>query len=160
MDELVDLICLLYHEARNVRHPIRDGKLAKEAKYSRLLNLSNNRDEAWIQMAKLRRKAASYKTVDEFVNIFQKEYGISLDELLILYEKPCWKNTPYGGNRWAPICFKIIELLGVIKSGDSVNVNQLIKQILRMEHNTGLVCEKLYKLKKAEVLWISGKPAT
>jgi len=160
MGDLVDLICLLYHEARNVRHPIKKGKLDKEAKYLRLLNLSNDRDEAWIQMAKLRGKAASYKTADEVVNVFQKEYGISLDEILILYGEPCWRNTNYGGNRWAPICSKIIELVGVIKSGDSINAKQLIKQILRMEHNNGLVCEKLYELKKAEVLWTSGKHVT
>ena len=160
MRTLVDLICLVYHEARNVRHPIKDGKLAKEAKYLILRNLPKNRDEAWMQMSKLREKAVDFKTAEEVVNIFQKEYEISLEEILTLYKEPCWKNTPYGGNRWAPICFRVLELVEVIKTGDSINAKQLIKQILRMEHNTGLVCEKLYELKKAEVLWTSGKHVT
>ncbi|MCX5888704.1 MAG: hypothetical protein NTY36_04545 [Deltaproteobacteria bacterium] len=150
MDELlrtfVDFICLLYHEARNVRHPIKEAKLAKEEKYLRLLNLPNNRDEAWVEMAKLREKASEYDNADKIINLFQKKYEISLQGILALYKEPCWKNTSYGGNRWAPICFKVLELVETIKTGDIVNSKQLIIEILKMEHNTGLVCEKLYRL--------------
>jgi len=158
MRDFVNLICLLYHEARNVRHPLKEGKLAKEEKYLKLTNLPNGRDKAWIKMAEFRGKVSNCKDIDKVVNAFQKEYGMGLDELLSPYKEPCWKNTDYGGNRWAPICSKIMELVEVIKTGDSLKAVQMIKEILRMEHNTGVVCEKLYNLTKAELLWLSGDP--
>lgn len=147
MQEFVDLTCLLYHEARNVRHPIKAGKLQNEAKYHRLLNLPNNRDQAWQQMAKIRDKAASFLNAEEVVRVFQDEFVISLDELLILYREPCWRGSLYGGNKWAPICSKIIKLLKFMKSGDDVNISMLLKTIFQMEHNTGTVEQKLLKLK-------------
>jgi hypothetical protein len=143
---LVDFICLLYHEARNVRHPIKAEKLAKESKYSKLLTLPKNRDEAWQQMGSPRDKAANFSQISEIKSLFQNEYGITLEELLILYREPCWKGSLYGGNKWAPICSKIIDLMGALESGDKVKSSQLFEAIPRMEHNTGTVEQKLRKL--------------
>ncbi|MFI5331597.1 MAG: hypothetical protein ACHQ2F_11295, partial [Desulfobaccales bacterium] len=144
---LVDFICLLYHEARNVRHPIKAGKLSNESKYSKLLTLSKNRDEAWQQMGRLRDRAANFSQISEVKSVFQNEYEIILEELLILYREPCWKGSLYGGNKWAPICSKIIDLLGALESGDKVKSSQLFEAIPKMEHNTGTVEQKLKKLK-------------
>jgi len=143
---LVDFICLLYHEARNVRHPIKAGKLSKESKYSKLLTLPKNRDEAWQQMGRLRDKAANFSQISEIKSLFQNEYGITLEELLILYREPCWKGSLYGGNQWAPICSKIINLMGALESGNKVKSSQLFEAIPRIEHNTGTVEQKLRKL--------------
>lgn len=147
MQEFVDVICLLYHEARNVRHPIKAGKLPNEVKYHRLLNLPSNRDQAWQQMEKIRDKAASFLKAEEVVKVFQDEYAINIDELLTLYREPCWKGSLYGGNKWAPICSKIIKILKSMKSGDDVNISISFKTIFQMEHNTGTVEQKLRKLK-------------
>jgi hypothetical protein len=147
MQEIVDLICLLYHEARNVRHPINAKKILKEAKYHRLLNLPRKRDQAWEHMATVRERALSLLKVDEIINVFKDEYAISLDELLTLFREPCWKGSLYGGNRWAPICSKIIDLLKSIELEDNVDISILLKKIYQMEHNTGTVEQKLSKLK-------------
>ena len=147
ISNLVDFICLLYHEARNVRHPIKAGKLSNESKYSKLLTLPPNRDKAWQQMGKLRNKAASFSQISEIRNLFQNVYGISIEELLILYQEPCWKGSLYGGNKWAPICSKIIELLEAIESGDNLKSSKLFAIIPKMEHNTGTVEKKLRRLK-------------
>jgi hypothetical protein len=143
---LVDFICLLYHEARNVRHSIKAGKLSKESKYSKLLTLPKNRDEAWQQMGSSRDKAANFSQISEVKSLFQNEYEINLEQLLILYREPCWKGSLYGGNKWAPICSKIIDLLVALESGDKVKSSQLFEAIPRMEHNTGTVEQKLRKL--------------
>jgi len=144
---LIDFICLLYHEARNIRHPIKAGKLPEEPKYFKLFALSKNRDEAWQQMGRLRNKAASFSQISEIRYLFQTEYGISIGELLILYQEPCWKGSLYGSNKWAPISCKIIELLEAIDSGDNLKSSKLFEIIPKMEHNTGTVEEKLRKLK-------------
>jgi hypothetical protein len=144
---LVEFICLLYHEARNVRHPIKAGKLPKEPKYFKLLTLPKNREKAWHHMSSLRNKAESFSKISEIRNLFQNEYGISIEELLILYQEPCWKGSLYGGNKWAPICSQIIELLESIESGDNLKSLKLFEIIPKMKHNTGTVEEKLSKLK-------------
>ena len=149
---LVDLICLLFHEARNVRHPIKDGKLSKDQRYIKLLNLHHGRDEAWIQMSKIREKASTFKNTNEIVILFQKNYGIKINELLDLFNEPCWRNTQYGGNKWAPICSKIIELLNTMNSESSTKTAQITYDILLMDHNTGYVAKKLHELKEAQPL--------
>jgi hypothetical protein len=148
IQNLIDIICLVYHEARNVRHPIKAGKLPKDQKYYKLLNLPHNRDDAWLQMAGVREKAAHCQTARDAAQVFQNEYGLGLEELFALYREPCWKGSLYGGNKWAPICSKLISLLEAIESGDARKGSQFLKEIIKMEHNTGTVEQKLKKLKK------------
>ena len=147
ISNLVDFICLLYHEARNARHLIKAAKLSNELKYSKLRTLPKNRDEAWQHMGRLRDKAVNISQISEVKRLFEYEYGINLEELLILFREEGWKGSLYGGNKWAPICSQIIELLEAIESGDNLKSSKLFAIIPKMEHNTGTVEEKLRRLK-------------
>jgi len=138
----------LYHEARNVRHPIKAGALPEDTKYERLRNLPNNRNDAWLKMAKVREKAGSASTAAEVADIFRKEYGMSMEDLSVLYHEPCWKSSPYGGNKWAAICSTVIDLLKALNSGDEILSTQLIEKILQMRHHTGTILAKLKNLKQ------------
>jgi len=149
MIELVDLICLLYHEARNVRHPIKAGKLSNNSKYKKLINLPNNRNQAWKDMSRIREKSLQLHTAIEIKDAFQNEFDLSIEDLLQLYRKPCWKHSLYGGNKWAPICMKLLELISIFDSADENQRCFSINQIKAMEHNTGKVSKKLKDLKNS-----------
>jgi len=148
LKNLVDLISLLYHEARNVRHPISARKLPSDSKYNKLINLPRNRVEAWRHMSKLREKAATAQKAADIVRVFQEAYILSLEELLVLYHASCWKGSAYGGNKWGPICSRVRDLVEVLESADEARSAQLFEIILRMEHNTGTVERKLQGLKE------------
>lgn len=147
--DLVDFICLLYHEARNVRHPIKQGRLPDHPKYRKLIHLPRNRDEAWQHMAKVRREASMAGTARGIEYAFQQAYDLDINDLLALYQSDCWRATPYGGNRWAPICSKVQDLLEIIDLGDIARTIGYSNAIRLMEHNTGKVGEKLRRLKQA-----------
>ena len=51
---LAELVCLVYHEARNVRHPIKAGMLPKAGKYAKLTSAPTHRLDAWKAMAGIR----------------------------------------------------------------------------------------------------------
>lgn len=146
--QLSDFVCLLYHEARNVRHPIKAGKLDNDLKYQRLISLPKNKYAAWQEMAKVRERARKAQNTIDVANVFREEYSISLEDIFNLYKSPCWKNSAYGGNKWAPICSKIISLVEAIESGMDIRVAELLGEIRAMEHNTGRVEDKLSDLKR------------
>lgn len=149
LETLVDLICLVYHEARNVRHPIKKEYLAGRAEYRALASLPRNRVEAWASMAKVREKARKAGSGAAAARVFQDQFGLSLAQLTDLFRASFWKNSAYGGNRWAPICFKVRELVDALDSGDEGRVEQLLEFIPKMGHNTGIVEDKLKSLSKA-----------
>ncbi len=146
---LADYICLVYHEARNVRHPISAGKLIRKSKFEKLLNLPKNRDKAWLCMGKVRAKAALARKASEAAQVFKEEYDISLEELLKLYREPCWKISKYGGNKWAPICSMVINLIESLDYGDHMIAFYLLEKIPQMKHHTGTVAQKLLMLKES-----------
>jgi len=43
MQTFTDLVTLVYHEGRNVRHLVKDGRIDEPKRYSRLINLPCNR---------------------------------------------------------------------------------------------------------------------
>ena len=147
MAELVDLICLVYHEARNVRHPIKHGRLSTDGIYRKLLNLAKNRATAWDQMAQVRDKAARAKTPVDAAMVFQEVYDLTLNDLQQLYRQPFWRHSPTGGNKWSDITKAVENLMTCMVSGQSAPAIALICEILDMRHNTGLVRAKLECLK-------------
>jgi hypothetical protein len=142
------LLCLVYHEARNVRHPIKAGKLADDPKYAKLMTLPHNRLAAWSAMAKIRQKAAAAVTAEVAAAIFEGEFRIGLAELEGLYRAPCWKGSSLGGNRWAPICAQVRELVKALQLGDDLRASGLLRTIPEMRHNTGTVESKLKGLER------------
>ena len=145
--QLVDLICLVYHEARNVRHPIKKGAITDKMPYLKLTQLSHKKEQAWLQMARVRDNAVNADSAEGAASVFKKEYGVNLDDLLHLYEQSFWKGSAYGGNRWAPICKSVLELVEAMTDGDGCRSELLLKDIPKMSHNTGTVVAKLSDLK-------------
>lgn len=150
VQDAVALVCLTYHEARNVRHPLDKGLVSEGAKYERLRNLPSNRAEAWKQMSKVR-ACAETGTIAGVAGVFQAVYGLTLRELVELYGTPIWKHHDLGGNRWAKITCKIQQLLDVPAHEPDyrARVERLLEEIMSMHHHTGTVGEKLRKLRGA-----------
>jgi hypothetical protein len=146
LEEIVDLLCLVYHEARNVRHVIKKGLVGGEP-YKALVNLPTNREEAWAAIEQVRREAVKAGSAGSAAAVFQRRFGRSLGDLEQLYRAPFWKNSAYGGNKWVPICSKVRELVEALDSGQTAQAGELRRSIPTMEHNTGLVREKLCRLK-------------
>ena len=148
--ELVDLICLVYHEARNVRHPVRNGRVNDADRYHGLIHgLAANRKDAWRQMDAVRDRAVRAGSAAGAAAAFQAQYRLDLAELTELYEKPFWRGSAYGGNAWAPISARVRELVSAIAGGDNARASELREEILSMAHNTGKVARKLTRLKQS-----------
>jgi hypothetical protein len=145
LHDAVKLICLVYHEARNVRHPIK-AKLIDGSGYERLMSLPKNRNEAWQHMSALRNRAANSATVEAATNEFERSLGLSLSELVAVYELPIWKHSPYGGNKWAGITSKVCELVHAMKTGADAPADDLYQAAISMCHNTGRLVDKLRNL--------------
>lgn len=145
----IDLVCLAYHEIRNIRHPIKKGQIHYETRFQRIRDLPTNRQEAWLTMTKVRDKAALAKTAAEIASLFQKEYLLSLDDLLELYSADFWRDSAYGGNQWVPITLKIQELIKMVDAGNRNLAVELAGQLLEMRHNTGATGKKLESLRTA-----------
>ena len=146
---VVDLICLAYHEARNVRHPIREGKVVDASQYARLVSLPHNRDHAWKEMDILRSRANDSIDIIAARTVFEKFFGVSLQDLVVLYKMPIWKASAFGGNPWADISVRICALVDCFAAANWPQAEALYKEILSMTHNTGKVADKLCKLASA-----------
>ena len=142
-----DLVTLLYHEGRNVRHLIKSGKLSDDTKFRTLGDgLAKNRYYAWKQVQPLRHQARKVGSGKEVERLFEHRFKLTLDDLIILYDHPGWKGTLYGGNAWLPIARRIKEVSDLLNSGREEKANYLMGQVLEMSHNTGKVSEKLNDL--------------
>jgi hypothetical protein len=100
-------------------------------------------------MERVRREAVGGGTATSARAVFLRRFAWDLNELVGLYRASFWKNSPYGGNKWAPICSTVRELVEALESGENARAEELCELIPRMEHNTGLVSDKLRKLKSA-----------
>lgn len=146
LQRIVEIICLVYHEARNIRFPIKDGKLQRLAAYSALLNLASNTSKAWTQMEKHRGKAVLTGSAKGAADEFGRAFGLSLDELHELYRGDFWRHSSLGGNRWAAISERVRELLEIADKAAGAPVTAMIEEILSMRHNNGKVGDKLQQL--------------
>lgn len=147
LEDLVDLICLVYHEARNVRHPAREHKVSIPGAYAKFISLPKNRYDAWEQMGVIRDRAVRAGTPVRAAAVFEGQFGLDLTDLVDLYEKPFWKHSAYGGNRWAPITAKVRDLVRAMSSENECHAQKLHSELLEMTHNTGDVAGKLHSLK-------------
>jgi hypothetical protein len=141
-----DLVTLLYHEERNVRHLVKKGHLIDPKFLSLRERLATNRCQAWKQIQSLRLEARKARSHKEIELIFEQHFKLTLNDLVFLYAHPSWKGTPYGGNAWLPIARKVKEVRDLLDSGREDEANCLMNLILQMSHNTGKVSEKLKNL--------------
>jgi hypothetical protein len=148
LDLFASYLCLVYHEARNVRHLIRDGYL-ESGPYLRVQSLPTNRNAAWGDMQVLRTQASGSGNAAEASDVFARRFRLTLEELVDLYEDRHWRDALYGGNRWSGITQSVLELRDALDRDDAKTATDLLTQIPTMSHNTGQVEEKLRGLDAA-----------
>lgn len=140
---LAELVCMVYHEGRNIRFAVR-AKLIAGAQFTSLIKLPKNREDAWIELSSYRIEAAQTGFIRE---VFETAFGNSLEELAEVYEKPIWGHSLCGGNNWSKITQKIHASLIAHEQHEYERRDSLLRQILAMSHNTGIVSQKLAKLR-------------
>lgn len=141
----VDVVALLYHEARNVRH-LKRAEHAGLEKYNRLVHLAANRYHAWAQIQELRKSAGRCSSAREAEAVFRGRFRVTLDDLEVLYAHPGWKDSAFGGNEWLKVARRVIRLRDAIGRGDVQVQKELLEEILNLCHNTGSVKSKLEEL--------------
>ena len=138
-----DYVALAFHEARNVRHLVKNGKL-DGARYRPLIDgLSENRAVAWKQIQRLRKRATLAQSARDAEAIFSRAYGLTLEDLSILSEHEGWKGSLKGGNKWAAIDRALVALRTAIDLSDGSSADRLLQELPLMCHNTGCLGEKL-----------------
>ncbi len=143
--KFVDFLSLVYCEARNVRHLV-DSNMLLRAPYKRLIDLPRNRDEAWASIQSLRQIASKASSAKEAEEIFAKKFQLTLIELIQLFKHFGWKDSARGGNKWAHISEKVMQLCTAIDSKETDESSELLAMIPTMSHNTGILGKKLYDL--------------
>lgn len=140
-----DIVTLLYHEARNVRHLLKKAGVPPEFQVLRD-GLATNRYEAWRQLQPVRREAASQLSGSDVERVFKSHFGLAIDDLVDLYNHHGWKGSDYGGNAWLPIAIRASEIRDLIDAGEEKEADELAGLVLVSSHNTGKVGDKLRDL--------------
>lgn len=145
---LADYVALIYHEARTVRHLVREGLVGPE-QWKYLVSLPVNRDHAWGELQETRRRARIARTPREALTPFEQRFRVSLPQLIEMYEHKSWRGSAYGGNAWASIAHLVREFAKLLDSGNLDAAQQILEQLARARHNTGFVRDKLVRLDNA-----------
>jgi hypothetical protein len=142
---LADFITLVYHEARNARHLIRERVIEPE-QWKYLVALPVNRDEAWQALQDVRAQARRARSAATLLKVFERRFRVSLSPLVTLYGHEAWRNTRYGGNAWETIADLVRQLASCLEAGRLSDADELIKTLSITRHNTGTVSDKLFRL--------------
>ena len=147
-----DILSLLYHEGRNVRHLSRIAFANVDLRFMSLRDgFATNRYEAWAQIQPLRREAAEKFSARLAERVFERQFGLTLDDLVSLYADASWRGTGSGGNAWLPIAKMATQLGALIDEQKQEQAAMLVESIFLTFHNTGRVGEKLGEL---DAWWI------
>ncbi len=143
----VDFLSLVYHEGRNVRYLAQGGYLDRSP-YRRLIHdLPAERGEAWKTLQTFRKAAANKPSAKAAEEVFKIQFGITVEQLLALFENPNWRHAPMrGGNPWANITRAVIELRNALEQRDRKEASRLLHLIPLLPHSTGMLGEKLRTL--------------
>lgn len=145
LDELTDLVTLIYHEARNVRHLVR-AKAVEAVEWKYLIALPTNRDEAWVEMQVVRRSARLAATAAGVLSQFERRFSISLAGLERLFSHSAWRGSSRGGNAWLEIASLARKFADEIDRGLHEEAAATRKCIQAARHNTGTIASKLSRL--------------
>jgi len=150
MQTFTDLVTLVYHEGRNVRHLVKDGRIDEPKRYSRLINLPCNRVGAWRVLQKLRDAARARADVTQVERVYSRHFGLTLEEMKRLFEHQGWRHSKsVGGNKWAAITDSVVQLRNALVDGRIEEAKRVADRTLSMCHNTGRVSKKLEDLDSA-----------
>jgi len=141
-----DVVALIYHEARNVRHLVRKG-LFQEQQWRFLISLPINREDAWDKISAVRGEACKQSSADGVLRVFQNRFRVSLHDLREMFANQNWRHAKsYGGNAWAGITDLAMALSDAIRKDRADEANELLAKLEIARHNTGSLSEKLAKL--------------
>ena len=146
LEAFADLSMLLYHEARNVRHLVREGYASAET-YQGLLKISGKKYVAWQEVQPIRQRARRAETAARVRQVFEPQFALGLPDLVVLFQNPGWHSaSSRGGNPWENIARAVDDLSAKLDKGDWDNARNLILLLVRMRHNIGVVGDKLQDL--------------
>ncbi|HUW08805.1 MAG TPA: hypothetical protein VM537_03705 [Anaerolineae bacterium] len=139
LEDFVDLVCLVYHEARNAQLLDRD-RLPANVCYDQLFLVSTSRYVAWRQMKQARAEAYSVTSAREVERIFAEEYSVGLDGLERLFSSECWARLDgrykFGGPKWAEVCRRVTALGRALDGSDEAAISESLSFVLDAEHNS------------------------
>ena len=144
--QIAELICLVYHEARNIRIPIRRGKVPEKLRFAALMVLSAHPDLAWLELSPHRHAASRAKSADLAASMFANRFHHTLTDLAYLFQQPYWDIRSTGGPMWANVAIKIWELIGTRDLGDDSGSTDLYRELLQMPVPSGRVMDRLQSL--------------
>lgn len=154
ISNFADILSLLYHEGRNVRHLSRYAHADVDFRFMSLRDgFATNRYKAWAQIQALRREAAEGSSAQFAEQAFERNFGLTVDDLVSLFGHAGWRGTGYGGNAWLPIAQMATELNTLIDEQEEVQAATLVESIFQSSHNTGKVGDKLSDLDA----WLTGQ---
>jgi hypothetical protein len=142
---LADYLALVYHEARNVRHLVRERAVEPD-QWKYLIALPVNRNEAWRALQDVRAQARRADSTAAILQIFERRFRVSLAQLVSLYGNPAWRNQRFGGNAWEAIAELVEKLASSLEAGRLSNADELLHALRVARHNTGAVIDKLSRL--------------
>ena len=108
--------------------------------------LATNRYKAWEQIQPLRKEAAGAVCGGSAERVFVRQVGLTLDDLLVLFEHPGWRESARGGNAWLLITQMAAKLRVLIDDQEEIEASRLVVSILQSRHNTGRIGDKLKDL--------------
>jgi hypothetical protein len=151
LQQFSDLLALIYHEARNVRHLVRQG-LIPEQEWRSLISLPANRIEAWKRVSQLRDAAYAQASPDGVLKLFQNQFHVCLYDIRKMFANDNWRHAKaYGGNAWAGITDFAIALAAAIRERHPDETEYLLAELSKLRHNNGFLMDKLVELETANV---------
>ncbi len=153
LEEFVDLVCLVYHEARNARREYVPNGLPGDVLCDRLPSVHGSKYDAWCAMGDARMEAYKANSVAGVKQVFAERYSLDLDGLERLFKDERWKRRfRLGGPKWAEICRRVTSLARALEGSDEAAISDARSLVLDAEHNTsrgpGGVRRKLEDLRR------------
>jgi hypothetical protein len=85
LEIFADLVTLVYHKGRNVRHLIRAGRIEGPQRYGHLTDLPPKRKEAWKALQKLRNAAKMRTNAKRIADVYFRHFGLTLEKMSQLF---------------------------------------------------------------------------
>ena len=146
-DVLCNVVTLIYHEGRNVRHLVHGGLISGE-KWRYLVSIPTNSSDAWSTLVPIRSVALAAPSAERALKVFETRFRVSLADLADMFANENWRHAKlYGGNAWAVITRLAIRLAEGLRN-ENGSVDQLVRKLEDARHNTGSLAEKLDRLEK------------
>lgn len=131
------LVHTVYREARHLGPPD-DHQARLRVTEQRLLAVARRcaRQRQRLEGTILFKQGASAKTVDEVLRLYHQETGLTLQELVLLFERSGWV-PKYGGPKWATITRTTMELERALRAGDIDSALAVCSRVGELSHNSG-----------------------